>query len=352
MQELGTHDMQYYNAGGIVKTDTVRFYKKKIKIQAERKKYHSFQDILRNSTLMIHHVIERSIMIYYANCTNFPLINSIKVKLESTDVSQNYKGQTNRLSTPQIFSAFQQRESANTFSPSASWLALDKKGKALRISLSYWLEAISTNITQIKFERAWTAFNTLYTFYGKKKMEAENHKYIKKQISDNLGSFPESLHLSSSMITTTTRSFRWKMWVQNHIERKGFSILENIMTSITDDRLKQVFSGIFRSADITSKFADAGDVARNTNLQNRLHNIQSSLAIAGVSNDMDITLMLCVNYAYFLRNRRFHGGSENSFCKICPTAEDNEFDIISNRLITLVKELYKAESIIAENLTP
>ena len=352
MQGLGTHDMQYYNVGGVVKTDRVRFFKKKIKIQAERKKYHSFQKILRDSSLKIHHVIERSIMIYYANCTNFPLINSIKVKLECADESQNFNERTNRLSTPQIFSAFLHRDSVNTFLPSGAWFALDKKGKALRISLSYWLEAISTNVTQIKFERAWTAFNTLYTFYGKTGKEAENHKYIKSQIRNNPVSFHDSLHLSATMITTTTRSFRWKIWVLNHIERKGFSILENIMTSITDDRLKQVFSGIFSSVDVTSKFADVGNAVRNATLQRQLNNIQSSLATAGVRNDMDVTLMLCVNYAYFLRNRRFHGGSENSFCKICPTTEDNEFDTISNRLITLVKELYKAEDIIAENSNP
>ena len=67
---------------------------------------------------------------------------------------------------------------------------------------------------------------------------------------------------------------------------------------------------------------------------------------------MEVTLFLCVNYAYFLRNRRFHGGSENSFCKISPSAEDTEFESISKRLITLVKELYNAENIIVENPTP
>lgn len=103
---LGAHDIQYYSVGGIVKVDKVRFFKNKIKLQAERKKFYSIQDILRNPSLKLHHSIERSIMLYYANCTNFPLINRIKVKLECTDTSQNYCEHTNRLSTPQIFSVF------------------------------------------------------------------------------------------------------------------------------------------------------------------------------------------------------------------------------------------------------
>lgn len=146
--ELSTHDMQYYNASGVVKTDRVRFFKNLIKIQAERRKHHTFQDILRNPSLTFHHTIERAIMLYYANCTNFPLINRIKIMLEYADELQNYNEQTNRLSTPQIFSAFHQRNTVNTFLPSVSWFNLDKKGKTLRISLSYWLEAISTNIRQ------------------------------------------------------------------------------------------------------------------------------------------------------------------------------------------------------------
>lgn len=222
----------------------------------------------------------------------------------------------------------------------------------MRISLSYWLEAISTNVIQIKFERAWTAFNTFYTFYGKNKNEADNHAYIKSQIRNNQGMFPESISLSASLIQATTRAFRWKKWILQHIERKCFNLLEAIMSSITDDRMKQVFSGIFSSVDITQKFSDAGNAARNAMLRQKLQNIQTALAIQGVRNDMEVTLMLCVNYAYSLRNRRFHGGFENSFCKICPTSEDNEFDTISNRLITLVKELYIAEGIIVENTNP
>ena len=31
MQELGTHDMQYYNVGGVVKTDRVRSSKRRLR---------------------------------------------------------------------------------------------------------------------------------------------------------------------------------------------------------------------------------------------------------------------------------------------------------------------------------
>ena len=351
---LGVHDMPYYRARGIVKNDKVRFFKKIIKIQAERNKYHSFRDILHNPSLTLHQIIERSIMLYYANCTNFPLINRITVNMQSSDGLQNYREHTNRISTPQIFSTYVPRDSSNMIIPNTSWFNLDKKGNALRISLSYWLEAISTNVTQIKFERAWTAFNTLYSFYGKKKRETDNHAYIKSQICTHPAAFAESLALSASLNTTTAGSYRWKKWILHHAMRKDFTLLENIMTSITDDRLKNVFADCFNSGDIVSKFADTDDSARDANLQNQCRRIQTSLTTAGIQNDMEVTLMLCVNYAYFLRNRRFHGGSANSFCKISPTTEDTEFDMISTRLITLVKELYEADGRgwIVENPTP
>lgn len=69
---LGVRDMPYFKVGHIEKKDKVRFYKKSIQISAERKDYHNATEILHNPTLTLHQVIERAIMLYYANCTNFP----------------------------------------------------------------------------------------------------------------------------------------------------------------------------------------------------------------------------------------------------------------------------------------
>lgn len=352
MNAIGVCNMPYYHVAGVIKEDKVVFYKKSIRIDAERKDFYNASDILHKPVLTIHQILERSIMLYYANCTNFPLINKITITATCPDAAQNYVISTNKSTTPQLFIFALSRFVTDFICPSMNWFTLDKKGNALRISLSYWLEAISTSVSQIKFERAWTAFNTLYTYYGKYKREDRNHTYIKDQVRNNIASFPESLALSSALTYTQLRAYRWKKWMKNQIERKYFGILESIMTTITDNRLKQVFAGVFASNDITSKFADSSDPVRDADLRAKLSNIQTSLANPGVTNNVEVTLFLCVNYAYFLRNRRFHGGSENSFCKISPSAEDTEFESISKRLITLVKELYQAENIIVENPAP
>lgn len=124
------------------------------------------------------------------------------------------------------------------------------------------------------------------------------------------------------------------------------------MTNIQDSRLKQVFAGLIRSRDIVSRFTDPANPGRNAQRQAKLGNIQTSLAAPGVADDIEVTFLMCITYAYFLRNRRFHGGSENSYCKISPTAEDIEFIHISERLITLVKELYEAENVLVVNPAP
>ncbi len=349
---LGIQGLAYHKSGAIIRNDRVSFFKKVIKIIAERKDYYLATDILYNPNIYIHHTIERAIMLYYANCTNFPKINRITISATCPNPTKNYTFKTNKSNTPQIFKTTIARNPMYVIMPSANWFGLDDKGNALRISLSYWLEAISSSVPQIKFERAWTAFNTLYTFYGRKKQECDNHNYIKQQIRANQASFTESIAISNTMTSTMIRSYRWKKWVKAQIDRKYFGLLELIMTNLQDDRLKQVFGGLFGSRDITSRFVDPSNPVKDAQIRTKLGNIQAALAVPGGVNDLEVTLLLCVTYAYFLRNRRFHGGSENSYCKISPTAEDTEFVYISERLITLVKELYEAENLLVVNPNP
>lgn len=349
---LGVKNLVYYKAGNVTKNDQVSFFKKSIKIAAERKDFYTGIDILYKTTISIHHTVERAIMLYYANCTNFPKINKISVSVTCPNAANNYTFETNRTNTPQIFKFAINREPDYVVSPSANWYGLDDKGNALRISLSYWLEAISSSVPQIKFERAWTAFNTLYSYYGQKKQEFENHAYIKQQILANQAHFNQSVTISHSMTSTMIRSYRLKKWVKTQLDRKSFGLLESIMTHIQDDRLRQVFKGVFNSGDITSRFTHPTNADTNTQRQTTLTNIQTALAVPGGVDDIEVTFFMCITYAYFLRNRRFHGGSENSYCKISPTAEDKEFESISERLVTLVKELYEAENVLVVNPNP
>lgn len=349
---LGTQNLAYYKSGATIRNDHVSFFKKVIKLVAERKDFYSANDILYNPQISIHHTIERAIMLYYANSTNFPKINRIVISANCPNPAKNYIFETYKSNTPQIFEFAITRNTSYVISPSTNWFGLDDKGNVLRISLSYWLEAISTVVPQIKFERAWTAFNTLYTYYGRKKRECDNHSYIKGQIRANQALFTQSITISSTMTSTMIRSYRWKKWIKAQIDRKYFDLLESIMTNLQDSRLKQVFGGLFNSRDITSRFIDSANPVKNAQIQAKLVNIQTALAVPGGVNDLEVTLLLCVTYAYFLRNRRFHGGSENSYCKISPTAEDTEFLYISERLIVLVRELYEAENVLVVNPNP
>lgn len=349
---IGIQSLSYYKAGAIVKNDQVSFFKKVIKIDAERKEFYSANAIMYKTTISIHHTIERAIMLYYANCTNFPKINRITISAVCPDSANDYTLEIPKSIVPQIFKYAIGRNAIYAISPTANWFGLDEKGNALRISLSYWLEAISTTVAQIKFERAWTAFNTLYTYYGQKKRECDNHDYIKNQIRANQAHFSQSISISNGMTSTMIRSYRWKKWVKTQLDRKSFDLLENVLTNVQDNRVKQVFAGLFRSREITSRFSDPANPARDAQRQAKLNNIQTSLATPGVTDDIEVTFLMCITYAYFLRNRRFHGGSENSYCKISPTAEDTEFEYISERLIALVKELYEAENVLVVNPAP
>lgn len=334
-----------YNSGGLVRADQVKFYKKKLVINATRSTFASGGDILTNPSITLHHVIETSILLYYANCLNFPLINSITIEAyKSGHLLYVYK--TNKENTPILFDESVHRPATCSFLPNTDFAALDKKGRALRISISYWLEAINSRANQICFERAWTAFNALYTYYGNKTTERDNHKYIRDYITNHPVHFPEIAAKASSLPQAEIRSFRWKIWMRNQANRGYHTPVENLMTSFTDTRLKNVFSGLFNSRDISRLFSHPTDLVKDALLRAKLANIQTALAIPGIVNNMDVALLLSINYAYHLRNQRFHGGTINSVCKIYPTAEDIEYGKIADFLITIVKEIYKVEGLI------
>lgn len=339
-----------YRAGAVVKNDRVIFYYKKFVLKAERRVLYTQSNILSNSNLAIHQAIERCLLLYYANCSNFPRINNIRIEVTRSDGTFEYEYITDKNTTPLLFDESVNRDLHHRFMPTQEYLGLDPKGKALRISLSYWLEAINAKTKHIRFEHAWTAFNTIYTHYGKCVQEKDNHIYIRNQIRANEPHFTRTKNGVSHLNSITLRNYRWEVWLNNKLKNR-FGTVEPVMMGISDSRLKNIFSRLY-SKPQTQRYYTSVDPAKHASLQAKLSAIITMLAAPGGNDDLELAFFICINYAYFLRNQRIHGGSINSFCKISPSAEDREFENVSDKLIVMIKELYEAQNVIVENPNP
>ena len=62
-------------------------------------------------------------------------------------------------------------------------------------------------------------------------------------------------------------------------------------------------------------------------------------AAANGTSDIEIVALLCVRYAYFLRNRRMHGKVIDSSLELHITPEEAELHIINDLLSILILEI-------------
>lgn len=63
-------------------------------------------------------------------------------------------------------------------------------------------------------------------------------------------------------------------------------------------------------------------------------------------NDIEIITIICIKYAYFLRNQYFHGEIPESTFKVKTSYEDREREIINQLLECLIYELISHNSIL------
>ena len=58
-----------------------------------------------------------------------------------------------------------------------------------------------------------------------------------------------------------------------------------------------------------------------------------------IKNDVELVTLLSIKYAYFVRNKMFHGEIPDSTFKIHTDFVDNEIDILNKILSTLIYEI-------------
>lgn len=322
---LGRKDVPRYLGKGA--TDKITFFKKKIVMDLTRTKEYSAEDILSNANNTINSQIIKSLMIYYANAKSFPMIKSIECKMIAPNPSVIVTIGADEIS--QQFRIRMARHEMMHFTPIDEMYSESPLGNAERRALSHWLKALNVTNSYVQFNELWIAFNSLFAYYGNKKQERNNLIYIREQIQNHDNLFP----LTKGLIATYTEeklrnSFRWMLLFSQGVNRGRDNFCESLF-AFNDERILRMFKSLADSGRIHDKicmFAKYGD-------------LQNHLNTTGVVADIDLALLVCIKYAYFLRNRYQHGIVIANNFKIKKTKDDIELPTINLILSTLILEL-------------
>ena len=214
--------------------------------------------------------------------------------------------------------------------PSPFMYEESRLGNRVRIALSSWLLAMNTADRHLCFNRLWIAFNSLFAYFGNRKVEHDNLKYMRQQIEANQQYFPHSKSLISAYNAQTLRNkYRWLLLCKNDIKRGNTSRLLQSIQTFRDARIRQLFSGVLQSHTINPFIYTHPTYAPCIN----------HVLLPGVNNDIELVNLLGIKYAYFLRNQRQHGLIIDPAFRIHDIPEDAEIDNINNLLSILIFEL-------------
>lgn len=331
---IGNRNAEY--KGGGASKDTITFSVNEINIELYRSKKYEDGSILSNSNNTINVQIRKALLCYYAISARFPLIRNISISRREHNGSYYDYMECKSFIQPLNISQSSCPRSF-VFTPSIVDLLLEEslKGKSFRIAMSYWLKGCVSNDEYFKFDRYWRAFNRLYMYQGGKTKEFDCMVLMRSFILQNEKYFPNSISVTNKYSKSELHSYRWnKMILNDYDTRKKNGALVDFVLRYHDRRIMQLFK---EKLACRMQFLIDEGLDRKVNS----HINQYSTTI----QDAELVTLIAIKYAYYIRNKFFHGEVPDGTFKIKNDNIDQEIQRINILLEVLVWELIENHSL-------
>lgn len=313
--------------GALAYQDTFIFYNKKCNLVLSRSKKYDDGTILSNINNTVNSQIIKALLCYYAITQDFPTVDNISI-IRKQMVAPDYTyAETVDLIQP-IVSKVPRTLVCN---PNIIDGLLDDnpRGQALRISMSYWLKGIASDDVYYKFEHLWRAFNRLYMYYGKQPKEFDNMVLMRGFIINHSHLFPKSIAVTNSYSDAQLLDFRWSRMILNDYDTPNkTSALAAFVCRYHDGRIMRV---------LREKL-----VCRNDNLiaAGLLSKVNNHISLHTTDTvDAELVTLIAIKYAYFVRNKMFHGEVIDGTFRIRNNNLDAEIQKLNALLEVLVMEI-------------
>lgn len=333
---IGLRTSKYPYCGN--KTDSFNFKDNGFSIEAIRSSAYKDGDILSNNRNTLYGQIIKGLLVYYGLSKIFPQIETVQIKRKKK--AERYFEYTETQSFRQPICIKNQRKYSLDLSIVDSILEESEKGNAIRIALTYWLRAVSSDKTNhiFKFDRLWRSLDRLLLYQGNTGKENDGIIAIKQLLLSNSGSFPLSIQITNTYGENDIRGFSWNMLFSKCSMSYTKTIeLKRRFLEYSDYRIIKLFKGICANNKISIALNRAGLL---TDVQNHF-NVHSS-----TKSDVELVLLFALSYTYYIRCRLFHGEVPDSMFKIKDNNEDKEIQKLTELLEVVVYELLNNCSIL------
>lgn len=324
-----------YKGGGSFK-DTITFSEDKISMELSRAKKYEDGLILSNANNTINAQIIKALLCYYAISPRFPLIKDLSI------YRKDYSG-----------TIYEYNECKSFIQPLGNWqnsycrplvfsqsvmdvlLNESPKGQSFRIAMSYWLKGYISNDEYFKFDHYWRAFNRLYMYLGCNSNELNSRIAMRDFILRHERFFSKSISVTNMYSQPELHSYRWnKMILNDYNTRSKTEALKDFVLRHHDCRIMQLLK---EKLACRMQFLKDKGLDGIVNLHIKTHNTSIQ--------DGELVTLISIKYAYYIRNRFFHGEVPDGTFKIKNDNIDQEIQRINNLLEVLVWELIENHSL-------
>ena len=323
--------------------DKFTFRSSCIIIECKRSNLQKKEEVENNPGNTLHIQIMKALLLYYAANLQKARVYSISVthitnagKTIVSEIKYSQKNQPLILRTVPVGLAFNQADLVQN--------VLAEDSHLFETILSHWLGACAVKDRYDVFSRLWRCLEQLSikVHHAAGTTEKVRLESLRTFIRNNADTRPLSCSHVDTMTYDDFRSYSWKLLIFNNFSRTAKigtyeAYRDHFVVPYTDERVAHMLQDtlVYRNGELNS-YGLLIDV--NNHLSTVLGN--------PVKKDEDIVAILCGCYAYYVRNKFFHGDfSERSF-SICRSREDDIIDKLNALMVKLTFELINAYQVL------
>lgn len=331
-----TQYAQYPNCNAGNPGDKFEFRSSCIVIACERSNAQKKDEIENNPSNTIHVQMKRALLLYYAANVQKARVYSISVyrivknvKTLITELKYDEKNQPLHLLP--VSAMYQFNLGLLTQN------GLGNSSHLYETILSHWLGAWTVSDRYEKFSRLWRCLEQLSVkaHHGGGTQEKQRLESLRNFIRGHAANLTESCHHVNGMTYAEFRAFFWKLLIFNNFKRsagagKYQEYWDYFVLPYSDVRVMQMLNDtlVYRTGELTTHHLIAAISGH----------ITAELANPVTRNE-DVVAILSAYYAYYTRNKIFHGEySERSF-SICKSSEDDIVDKLNALMEKVTYEL-------------
>lgn len=316
---VGTYNYPFKDGAS---SDTFRFMRKKIEIQCVRSVNYALNTILENPQNTVNKQIVKALMVHFLTNTKDARINTIKVvrvlQRKANEIKENRQYKPKEQPLPIINSILPPISNAITL------LGEDDSAVWYRIAAEHWIKGVTTADTFLRFESMWRSFERII-FYGNRnnpvvgdrKKEFPALCKMRENLINHSTSLTNSFNLADSYTIDDISIFRWREFMNNeYTTSKGYqkdceNYRDFFVRPNEDKRFVELIKRTY--VNIQKKAVACG-------MDVDLRALIAAKPMAATKNHELVAVLLC-KYAYFHRNKVFHGETMSN-CIFLPPSQD------------------------------